>query len=528
MELPSGQLAPSGDSNVVVNFRTSKNNEMILNILKKFQTISFEKNINKNEIEHKILNEDGAAYILLKSNLRERPIKLLIDTGASISLLAKDIITEDRHIMNYTVNLYGVVGKDASIKTLGTVHSIFTIGDNSLESTLHLIDRKYAGPADGYLGYDFLSSYRVIININEMKMIFNLRNTEDILEDNKNQSQDSKLNPIEDFLYGYNFDDEFEEILLQKNLRKQNKTLIKPHYNKSVKHTKNNYESTSKKKNESDDEYSAITKFYKKKFDVLDSMGINPPNNEIGNILGNREYIFSFTQEDEQKTDRAERIFNKLDLRNSSESERKYIKNICKEFQFQFYLEGDMLKSTDVIKHHIKLIPNAGIVNVRQYRIPQAHREVLKEIVEDYERQGIIEKCQSVYNSPALIVSKKDEVGGKSDYRFVVDYKKLNLVTEIQNFPIPLIDDILNGLSGCEFFTTLDIKGAFHQIVLDEASRDYTAFTAGDFKYRWIRMPMGLAAAPLTWQMAIHIILTDLIGRGVYVYLDDVIIDDRR
>lgn len=121
-------------------------------------------------------------------------------------------------------------------------------------------------------------------------------------------------------------------------------------------------------------------------------------------------------------------------------------------------------------------------------------------------------------------MEKKDEVGGKSDYRFVVDYRKLNQNTEIQNFPIPLIDDILNGLSGCSFFTTLDIKGAFHQIVLDEESRDCTAFTAGNFQYRWIRMPMGLATAPLTWQRAINTILADLIGSGVYVYLDDVII----
>lgn len=139
-------------------------------------------------------------------------------------------------------------------------------------------------------------------------------------------------------------------------------------------------------------------------------------------------------------------------------------------------------------------------------------------------KDGIVEKCQSNFNSPAILVSKKDEAGGKGDFRFVVDYRKLNQNTEIQNFPIPLIDDILNGLSGCLYFTTLDIKGAFHQIVLDENSRDYTAFTTGHFQYRWVRMPMGLASAPLTWQRAINTILANIIGRGVYVYLDDVII----
>lgn len=106
----------------------------------------------------------------------------------------------------------------------------------------------------------------------------------------------------------------------------------------------------------------------------------------------------------------------------------------------------------------------------------------------------------------------------------MVDYRKLNENTEFQNFPIPLIDDILDGLSGSKFFTTLDIKGAFYQIILDKKSRDYTAFSANNFKYRWVRMPMGLATAPLTWQRTINTIFANLIGKGLYVYLDDLII----
>lgn len=119
---------------------------------------------------------------------------------------------------------------------------------------------------------------------------------------------------------------------------------------------------------------------------------------------------------------------------------------------------------------------------------------------------------------------KEGGSGEKTDHRCVVDYRKLNEITEIQNFPIPRIDDILDGLNGCLYFSTLDIKGAFHQIVLGEDSRKLTAFTAGHFQYQWVRMPMGLASAPLTWQRAINTILKDLLGYGVYVYLDDVII----
>lgn len=37
-------------------------------------------------------------------------------------------------------------------------------------------------------------------------------------------------------------------------------------------------------------------------------------------------------------------------------------------------------------------------------------------------------------------------------------------------------------------------------------------------------MPMGLSNAPRTWQRAINTILSELIGKGIYVYLDDVIV----
>ena len=101
----------------------------------------------------------------MKSNLCERPLKFLIDTGASITLLAEDVISEKPYISNYVINLYGVTGKDVSIKTKGMVFGVFSTGSRCIETALHIIDRKYAGPGDGYIGYDLLSAYGAVINI---------------------------------------------------------------------------------------------------------------------------------------------------------------------------------------------------------------------------------------------------------------------------------------------------------------------------------------------------------------------------
>lgn len=154
-------------------------------------------------------------------------------------------------------------------------------------------------------------------------------------------------------------------------------------------------------------------------------------------------------------------IYNKLSLSHCSNENKIFIHKLCANFPFQFYVEGDNLGKTDVIKHKINIIPGSKIINLRQYRIPHTHKKPLENIIIDYEKQGIIEKCQSNYNSPVILVGKKDRDGKMTDFRCVVDYRKLNEITEMSNFPIPLIDDILDGLSGCTFFTTLDIKEPF-------------------------------------------------------------------
>lgn len=69
----NGLQSSSEAMNMIVYFKTTENNNHVLNVLKDFQIMS--KTENKAEIikiEHEIFTENGAAYILLKSNLNER------------------------------------------------------------------------------------------------------------------------------------------------------------------------------------------------------------------------------------------------------------------------------------------------------------------------------------------------------------------------------------------------------------------------------------------------------------------------
>lgn len=138
------------------------------------------------------------------------------------------------------------------------------------------------------------------------------------------------------------------------------------------------------------------------------------------------------------------------------------------------------------------------------------------------ESQGIIRKSISPYNMPASMVKKKDAVGGYTDQGFVKNFVKINEHTELRDFPIPRIDELVDNFSKCRYFTTLDIENAFHQIELFEPHREITAFTAGFAKYECNRMPEGLCAAPLTIQEAVTRLMDKLLEQGVSVYVDDV------
>lgn len=59
----------------------------------------------------------------------------------------------------------------------------------------------------------------------------------------------------------------------------------------------------------------------------------------------------------------------------------------------------------------------------------------------------------------------------------VIDYPGLNEKTTRDAYPLPNITDILDQLSGAKYFRIVDLTSGFHQIPIDPADKDKTAFT---------------------------------------------------
>lgn len=147
-------------------------------------------------------------------------------------------------------------------------------------------------------------------------------------------------------------------------------------------------------------------------------------------------------------------------------------------------------------------------------------QEHINKELDDMLEKGIVEKSSSGWSSPILLVKKKNET-----YRFCVDYRKLNAVTERDSYPIPYVSHTLSKLKDAHYLSTLDIKSAYWQVSVATESRPYTAFKVpGRGLYQFCRMPFGLHNAPATWQRIMDTVLGPELEPNVFVYLDDIVV----
>ncbi|GKT32665.1 hypothetical protein ADUPG1_006761, partial [Aduncisulcus paluster] len=170
----------------------------------------------------------------------------------------------------------------------------------------------------------------------------------------------------------------------------------------------------------------------------------------------------------------------------------------------------------------IQLVEGSQFTLRSNRRVPRAHQEFLKREIRELLDCGTISHSSSPYHSPIVIVPKK---GGK--LRLCVDFRILNGITVPLQFPLPRLDDCLEGLQGQKIFGTLDLAKGFHQIPLTESASMLTAFRTPQGIFQYNTMPFGLVNAPSFFQQVMTHVFDGLIGKHCIVYIDDIIIFGR-
>lgn len=180
----------------------------------------------------------------------------------------------------------------------------------------------------------------------------------------------------------------------------------------------------------------------------------------------------------------------------------------------------------NITKHNIANTPIPHVINTSPHSPPASKPypqpdtvEIMYTMIQEFLRAGLVKESHSPYAAPAFLVKKHD-----GTHRFVVDYKKLNLVTIKDSSPLPNMEDTIQKLGeGYKYFSKLDLKSGFYQIPIREADKEKTAFTTPFGLYQFNVLPMGLKNSPPTFQK----VMTNTLApcrQFALVYLDDIIV----
>nr|GEY02254.1 reverse transcriptase [Tanacetum cinerariifolium] len=187
----------------------------------------------------------------------------------------------------------------------------------------------------------------------------------------------------------------------------------------------------------------------------------------------------------------AVRMFNPNKLFGGNTQTKPQIQTLLKEFTIVFDepKEPPPNRSYD---HTIPLVPNAPPINIRPYRNPPIQKNAVELMVKELLEAGSIMNNQSSFSLPIVMVKKKDRT-----WRICVDYRQLNKHTIKDKFPISVIRELLDKLSGAKVFSKLDLRSGYHQIRMNAADIYKTTFKTHEGHYEFLEMPFGLTNAPL-------------------------------
>lgn len=151
--------------------------------------------------------------------------------------------------------------------------------------------------------------------------------------------------------------------------------------------------------------------------------------------------------------------------------------------------------------------------------VPQSLIRDTEKHLEDLMNRKVIRESNSEWRNPIRALRKPN-----GDIRLVSNLIALNDIVEKDNYKLANIRDVIRATQGANYMTVFDLKEGFYSIEIEEKDKHKTAFEFNGKAYEWNSMVMGYKNSPQILQRIMDRVFRDLKGKGVEIYMDDIVV----
>lgn len=174
------------------------------------------------------------------------------------------------------------------------------------------------------------------------------------------------------------------------------------------------------------------------------------------------------------------------------------------------------------VKVKIKMLDERPFKGI-SYPIQDVYMDRARETIKQLEKEGIIKKQATDYINPLVVQEKKD-----GNIRICLDARNINKRMEEDTHQPLTIEDLVGRIDDAKVFSTIDIRWAFLNMMLDEESQKYTGFLFDGETYVHLRLPFGLKISSGRFAREFKLRINKINSKNILIYIDEIMVFKRR
>jgi len=183
-------------------------------------------------------------------------------------------------------------------------------------------------------------------------------------------------------------------------------------------------------------------------------------------------------------------------------------------------VESERILVRKVWDYMIDLNNDFKMSKARVYPFSRNEKEEVQKFVNKHSKKEYIRPSKLPQTLPVFFVSKKNR-----RKHMVMDYRRLNKQAVKNNYPLPLITDLVDSVGNKSVFTKMDLQWGYNNVRIKKGDEWKAAFTIYMGSYEPVVIFFGITNSPTTFQGMMNKILRDMINeRKVVAFVDDMLI----